>query len=27
MTPTYSNKFTDLEIIKDISGKIAAAFL
>lgn len=27
MTPTYSNKFTDLEIIKDLSGKIAAAFL
>ena len=27
MNPTYSSKFTDQEIIKDMSGKISATFL
>ena len=27
MTPTYSDQFTDEEIIKDMSGKITEAFL
>lgn len=27
MTPQYSSSFSDIEIIKDISGKIAYSFL